>query len=289
MAGQRGMKRWLNLVGGVLGLVALGYVVQRLFQYAGQIDVDRLRVGGWSVVALLSLLYGAANVLLALAWRRLLALFDVPVGRAWAIGVYGASQLAKYVPGNVFQFAGRQALGMAQGIAGRPLAKSTLWELGLIAVAGAAFSLLALPLAWPSVRQPVAGLAFVCVAVLVAYVLRRSLSVHAAAAWCLHLVFLAASGAVFVAVLVLVISPYQALPPLPAVAGAYVAAWLTGLVVPGAPAGVGVREAVLMFALGPSMAPGDLLLVILIGRMITVLGDLIYFLSSLKFFSSSSR
>lgn len=274
------MKRWLHLAGGALGLIAFGYVVQRLYSYAGQIDVTRLQARDWVAMGLLSLLYGVANVLLALAWKHLLAVFGVKVDRTWAIHLYGVSQLAKYVPGNVFQFAGRQALGMAEGIAARPLAKSTLWELGLIAVAGSVFSLLALPLVWPRVEPSMAALLAVGAGVFLAYALRHALSANAALAWWLQLAFLAISGAVFVVTLALIIPPHQAVPPLLPVAGAYVAAWLIGLITPGAPAGVGIREAVLLFVLGHIVVPTDLLLAVLLGRLITVMGDLLFFLLS---------
>ena len=62
----------------------------------------------------------------------------------------------------------------------------------------------------------------------------------------------------------------------PAIAGAYVIARLVGLLTPGAPAGLGVREAVLLFLLG-GLSPGPvILLAVVIGRAITVLGDLFF-------------
>ena len=65
--------------------------------------------------------------------------------------------------------------------------------------------------------------------------------------------------------------------PVSLLCGAYVIAWLAGLVTPGAPAGIGVREAVLLFLLGNVLPHADLLLAVLIGRMVTVFGDTIYF------------
>ena len=64
----------------------------------------------------------------------------------------------------------------------------------------------------------------------------------------------------------------------PLIGGAFVLAWLIGLVTPGAPAGGGIREAVLLFLLGHRYAPGDLLLAIVLGRSVNIVGDVGYFL-----------
>jgi uncharacterized membrane protein YbhN (UPF0104 family) len=59
--------------------------------------------------------------------------------------------------------------------------------------------------------------------------------------------------------------------------GSYVIAWLAGLITPGAPAGVGVRELVLLFLLGEQIPAADLLLAVVLGRIVTVVGDLLFF------------
>jgi hypothetical protein len=50
-------------------------------------------------------------------------------------------------------------------------------------------------------------------------------------------------------------------------------AWLAGLLTPGAPAGVGVREIMLLFLLGTVVGRADLLLAAVLSRVITVTGD----------------
>ena len=85
------------------------------------------------------------------------------------------------------------------------------------------------------------------------------------------------SGALFVALIRLVDattagSETLLLP----VIGAYVLAWLAGLVTPGAPAGVGVRELVLLALLKGSVGQTELLLAVLLGRLVTVSGDVAF-------------
>jgi glycosyltransferase 2 family protein len=60
--------------------------------------------------------------------------------------------------------------------------------------------------------------------------------------------------------------------------GSYILAWLVGLVTPGAPAGMGVRELVLLFLLSDQLSETVLLLAVILGRMVTVTGDLFFFI-----------
>jgi uncharacterized membrane protein YbhN (UPF0104 family) len=60
-----------------------------------------------------------------------------------------------------------------------------------------------------------------------------------------------------------------------------VVAWLIGLITPGAPAGAGVRELVLYALLRTSIPQTDLLYVIVIGRIVTILGDVVFYGMSL--------
>ncbi|MER8629836.1 hypothetical protein NKH55_08720 [Mesorhizobium opportunistum] len=276
MALGPGARTWLNRTGAFLGLAGLVFVGIRLHSYAGEIDFRRIGLGGYIAIAALAGLYGVSNLLLAVGWRRLLAHLRVSVSHSWAIRAYATSQLAKYVPGNIFQFAGRQAIGVAAGIGNRPLAKSTAYELAILIVGGALFSPLLLSLI---VADTPDWLGWVCFAAVVtgALWLASSRCVDFGVAAICYLAFLAFSGLIFAGAYGLAAGSVE--PALyPAIAGAYVLAWLVGLVTPGAPAGIGVREAVLLFLLG-EISPGPVIvLAVVIGRAVTVLGDLLFFI-----------
>lgn len=271
------LKHFLHSFGGVLCLTGVVFVVMRLNTYAHNVDFSHFDLTVWSVIGLLSLVYGAANLFLARAWWNLLVFFGAKNDWIWAVKTYGMSQLAKYVPGNIFHLAGRQALGMAAGLRARPLAKSAVWELGLIIVAGTLFSLLVVPLAWPELSQWMSSALFVVISVVLLVTLHRLLAPSVGAALIWQIVFLAVSGAVFIGILAVTLNEARAVPALPVLCGSYVIAWLAGLVTPGAPAGVGVREMVLLFLLGGQIAEADLLLAVVLGRGVTVVGDFLFF------------
>jgi len=62
---------------------------------------------------------------------------------------------------------------------------------------------------------------------------------------------------------------------------AFAIAWVVGFVTPGAPAGIGVREALLMLMLGPGMGTANASLFILALRIATTLGDILCFVAGL--------
>jgi len=212
-------KRALSWGGSALGILGVAFVALKLFDYGNRLPMNRIGMGQWFGIAALSLAYGTSGFILAIAWRDILRHLGVTVRRDWAAWAYGVSQLAKYVPGNVFHLAGRQALGASAGLPQWPLGKSLVWELGTIAVMAGLFALWTIPSFLP-LPVWVALFVFAC----------------------------AASGAI-------------------------------------APAGVGVREAVLFFLLRPLLGQADLLEIILIGRLVTAAGDLAFFLSASVCFS----
>jgi len=274
---HRALKLALNIAGGLLSLAGVAFVGIRLSGYMAEIDLARFHWKAWLLAGFFALVYGTANTLLARAWWNLMEFLKAPAGWGWAWRIYGVSQLAKYVPGNIFHLASRQALSMAAGFEGWMLAKSTVWELGLLVLAGVMFFGLILDLLFPSLPFFAPLLVFVGVFLSVEAGLRcwSAPSIARALAW--QWVFLIISGLVFVGVLALVAPQSVNFALLPTFCGSYVIAWLAGLVTPGAPAGVGVRELVLLYLLEGYVMETNLLLAVVLGRLVTVAGDLLFF------------
>jgi hypothetical protein len=272
------LRRSLHAAGAILSIGGVAFVALRLNDYAAQVDLTRFDAASCTALVALAALYGAAGVLLALAWWHLLDFFGAQVSRRWAVRTYGVSQLAKYVPGNIFHFASRQALGLAAGLPGWELAKTVPWELGVIAATGALFGVVLLPLLWPGLPVSLAIAIFAVVLCVVGAGVRHWIGPPVARALGWHVAFLMLSGLVFVGTLAVVL-PRDVLEtaPLPVFCAAYVIAWLAGLVTPGAPAGLGVRELVLLYLLSGRVAEANLLLAIALGRVVTVSGDIGFF------------
>ena len=273
---------WLHVIGGALGLLGVAFVGVRLHSHAGNLEFSA-SFGVWESLGflVLAILYAASNVLLARAWWRQLDFFSMRTSWSWALNAYGISQIARYVPGNIFHLAGRQALGMAAGFPASSLAKSSAWELVSIVIVGVIYGVLAIPLLWHNIPYVIAPLVFCCMLIGMCAVVQRTVSRSTAEALLWQAGFLGLCGFIFFAVLALVMSSTISWTLAVPVCGAYVVAWLVGLVTPGAPAGVGVREVVLLSLLQSVVDSHVLLLAVVLSRAVTVLGDLFFYLFAL--------
>jgi hypothetical protein len=276
-----GMKKYMHWFGSALAVVGIFFVAIRLRDYSGQIDFKDFGWEIWWVVGGCAVAYCIANNLMALAWWNLLVQFGAVTPRRWAIRTYGISQLAKYVPGNIFHLAGRQAMGMAAGVPGWSLAKSTFWELGMLAISGSIFGALVLPLLLPWLPLQLGIVAFILALSVVAAGFAMYFGRAAVRAFGLYVTFVTISGVLFVC-LIEMISPSAITSSSGwiVLCSAYIVAWFIGLVTPGAPAGVGVRELILVFLLQGLVGESELVLTVVLGRVVTVTGDFLFFLAS---------
>ncbi len=286
---RRPLRRWLGWL--VVGL-AFGFVGLRLLE-ASPWALLRTRLEPLLPVAVGgALLYGLAGFLLSAAWRQILAAEHRPGPAAGYHAIYGRSQIAKYLPGNCFHFVGRQVLGAALGHSQAALAFASLVETALlvtlaaglalplaitrlgawsIALPAAALLVLTLTLAAPRLlaarRRPLSGLPET--GVRIAAALLRALALHAA-------FFAVAGGLLWLLAAALGGAGASALGPLTGIS-TLALAWVAGFVAPGASAGIGVREAVLILALERSLGAEASAAVALAMRLVTTAGDGIFF------------
>ncbi len=287
------LKTGLHCSGGILAFVGVGFITDRLWSHAGQLDLAIMGWGTWIALGFLSLVYGASNIFLALSWCELLKHFELFVPRAWGIWAWGVSQIAKYLPGNIFHLAGRQALGALAGYPHRPLAMSAVWELGLLATLALLFGVLILPLFFEMLSPLGTFCIFIAFVFFFILISKLGLSVYVSRSMFLILIYLTISAAVFVYVIASIyVDNNFSFDTVILLAGAFVFAWLAGLVTPGAPAGIGVRELVLMFLLKDQMPQAELAMGIALGRFVTTAGDGLFFIATSaygrRFFSKAS-
>jgi len=270
-------RKLLHHLGVALGVAGIVFVGWKLIVYREQIDLTSVGASGYIAILALAIAYGVSDVLLAAGWREILNHLGIGCRLGWAVRVYALSQLAKYVPGNIFHLVGRQALGAAAGISHGALAKSSVAELVVIALCGGLFAPLLLPIYWPNFGVLLGPLLFAGTVVLSLSLVKMLFGNRIARSAACYGFFLIMSGVIFVGAYLLAGGNATA-SQMPVIAGAYVLAWLAGLVTPGAPAGIGVREAVLLFLLAGFANPPVILLAVVMGRAVTVLGDLGFYL-----------
>lgn len=233
--------------------------------------------------------YAVILQLAGIVWYRFLVLVDGPsLGLGCALAIFGKTQIYKYLPSNVMHMVGRFALARNAGASNKALAFAQIGELSIIALAAGALAAL---LAWPALQDAyarygpdspklIAGLAaagLLATAIGAVFFFRFRMAdiggralVVSAEAFLLYALFFLGNG-------LLIIALSRALNDaghMTELIGIGAAAWLIGFVVPGAPGGLGVREAVLIMGLtAAGLPPPSATAVALGNRLVTVLGD----------------
>jgi uncharacterized membrane protein YbhN (UPF0104 family) len=219
--------------------------------------------------------------------------------------MYNLAQLAKYVPGSIWQFVSRIAMLRARQAPAAAIRDSILaengWVLGSALLIGVVLLGLAQPAFFqrlleamgrvpPALAAPLAAVLLLAPAVALT-VARPRLRSRASRlrpwlvrlrppwpAWSILLLGWFALGASFW----LCLRPFLgAGPAWPAVIGVYCLAWVAGYLVPFAPAGLGVREVVLALALDPYIAADTSLVVVAVHRVLYLLVEVLLALVAL--------
>jgi glycosyltransferase 2 family protein len=239
-----------------------------------------------------------ACVLLALSYALVACLWGLALGRAAGTPlpagarIWFLSNLARYVPGNVWSYVGAVELARREGVARR----TTLAVMALTQVLSVAVALLVgLPVLLAERarlgRPALLGMLTVALVSVVAVVFRRRLlelarrrfpelepgDLTPSASTVALLVFGYAAywlltGLAF-AVFVRSLYPLPAA-EVPLAAAAYAAAYAAGFLSLLTPAGLGVREGVLVVALAPVLPAGPALVVALLSRLWMMLAEL---------------
>jgi glycosyltransferase 2 family protein len=279
--------RWRTVA--VLAVVAGFFVATLAARWNDVISLKwRLEPGLFAVAtALLALSYGLVACLWGLALHRAAGTRVAAGARIWFL-----SNLARYVPGNVWSYVGAVELARREGVARRvTLAVMALTQILSVGVAVAAGLPVLLAERARLGRPALLGALVVAAAAVLAAVFRRQLlglarrrmpgfdpaglaPSAATVAWLAagYAVYWAVTGLAFAA---LVASLYPLDPAdVPVVVAAYAAAYAAGFLALLTPAGLGVREGVLVVALAPVLPAGPALVVALLSRVWMMLVEL---------------
>ena len=273
--------KYLRWVGVALSVVGVGFVISLLSDYAGELGGFRPDITQLSLLVVLACAYGASNFALAYAWRDLLEHCGSPSAARWAVPVYGVTQLAKYIPGNVFHLAGRVTMGISAGHSAGALLKSVVWEIAAIVAAAVVFAVWIAPLLLDGVTYVTATILFAVALLTIGLIAQRFFSILVRNAILWYVGFLFTSGVLFFATIQLLLPNEDLLTAFPVICSAYIIAWLAGLITPGAPAGIGIREVVIFALLKSLVGHSDLLVAIVLSRAITAGGDALFYVFAL--------
>jgi glycosyltransferase 2 family protein len=262
--------RWL------VRLLTFGFLAHALVKHWRDVAALTLLPGGVAYLALGALVTLSAHVWAGVAWNWLLRACGHERETRWAIVVYLRTNVAKYLPGNVWHFYRRVRAAQERDIPLGAALLSVVLEAVLMVAAGsllASLSFLSLLHSLPAVAllaaihprflNPVlARLAKAKAKTFGRLAKGAAEAAPPVAARLDHYPLLPLAGEVVFACLrgggflLCVLSLYQpSWEQLPLIFAAFCIAWIAGLVVPGAPGGIGVFEATALGLLHGQVPP----------------------------------
>ena len=297
--------KYLKSVGNILSILAVGFIFYRLFKM--DIDYSTL-LNGKNIVCLLvlSLLYAIHLLALPWSWRTII---EIITGNRLSFlyiqKIFCKANLMKYIPGNVFQYVGRNEVALDHDLPHGDIALTTVMDvianiLGVLLIAALCFSsgwniVLESKNTLFQINTPVV-IGVLAIILLISFLFRKQIGKLLQK---IKVVFLPANiknylkcigwysfFAVYTGIMYVVILNQMLGLSITGsgqvfvLVGAYLMSWLLGFVVPGAPGGIGVREAALTLFLSPYFNTDIILFGIVIYRLVNVIGDFIAFLVS---------
>jgi len=292
----------INILKFITILLSFWFVGSKIF-----LHLDWLLESGVSfkliiIICISITVYSLGRFFLSLAWRNLLLICGHKyISRNVCNSIYGKTQIAKYMPGNVFHFVGRHILGVKEGINNMVLVGATIYEiLGLLTssliIGLSGVVIFDLGNIYFSFNQMIIILTSIIVAtcaltaiapylmrlrdiILPKYGIIKSLY-NIIKTYLFYFSFFIIVGLLFA----LIVNYFFHIDFIIAtkLITIFSISWLLGFIIPGAPGGIGVREAALIFFTAPIIGEAESVLVAIILRLVTLFGDLMFFVLSSK-------
>lgn len=297
-------KKIIKFCGSILMLVACIFIGVKLYNYKDQIvwgqiyaqkEVVFIEILSYALVMLMSPI--TYQILIRITTHRRIPFREIQY-------ICCKSNIYKYVPGNIFQYIGRNQLAVAQNQKHSEVAMATMLEIGIIICSSIVVTLLMARDAafvwleqYGNVEWIIKCMIIVfCVAGIIIFFLRKKVSVI----WkkilelcsVRTLLRLLGAGVWFSFILILdgllfglsfrIVGIQLSFSELYTVIGLFALSYCIGYIMPGVPGGIGVREAVLMLFMGDIIDNAVLVTVTVLFRMISILGDILaYFVVEL--------
>jgi glycosyltransferase 2 family protein len=281
---------------GLIGAV-LWFLGRTLWQNWQTVATVRISSQGWGLLTIALLFSLAAHCLAGAIWADILRLLQTnsQISHRWGIRTYLTTNLAKYLPGNVWHFYGRFNACKARQIPAGDALLSILLEPLLMAAAGLVVAI------GPLLLQPAPNPFHLTAAVLALgagligihpkilnHILRQIGGVKRQRLAIAHIPqlqrypirpLLGELGFVLLRGTGFVITWHSihslALSQLPTIYSSFAIAWLLGLIVPGLPGGIGLFEAVILGLLTTQLSPGELIVIVALYRVVNTLAEAI--------------
>lgn len=299
------IKKYYKKFGTLLMIAAVFFIVKKILSMDA--DYSVLFSGKTAVYTIICMLIQTAVIIfMSIPWLKLVKILSserIPYRKALA--VYTKSNFLKYVPGNVFQYIGRNQLAADMGISHADVACATVMDIvfsmaapfiiGLVLVGGGAKKILEV-YGKNFLVVGLAGTAVLLAVILVVFRFRHRFSSalekyrkifmkQNISRILLTFLYYLFQNVVTVLMCILalryIIGMTQDMSGILMFSGVYLFSWIVGFITPGAPGGIGVREAVMMLVCGEQTGSDDIVLFLIVMRVVSVAADALAFIVGL--------
>lgn len=295
------MKR-LKLIGKVFMIISILFMIHAF----SKIEFTWKNLGNPRVVILIIFICACigvlGNMINAFVWCMYLQYIENKrLDKILLMSVYLKSNTAKYFPGNIGQYIGRNLLGSKLGITQSAMVMATLLEIGCICVTAFLVSVIAsYQNVFIALREIIKVAAYtkiaVCIGITMSVVIiiliiifyKKGL-LHRVRQFCnlkacmllvqamlFYAIMLILSGSMVVIVLQVI---FEQSVNFLTILSVNTLSWTMGYIVPGAPGGIGIKEFVMSLLLNEVYAKDIILTAIVIVRISCIIGDILSFLA----------
>jgi len=279
------IKNIVYIIGKSLGILGLLYVFYKLYQEYTFSSFTEQFMSILHITPLLILVNFLSLVIGIYAWyHMLLSYAKKPFGYVYAYYYFSKTEIAKYLPGNIFHFVGRQALAHKIGITQKQMAKISLLHslllLGGTIIAATVFAIL-------SQKVPLFILTLMVLSSIIIFIslvyMYPSIHVSKKVSLNLYLAFSIALQGVMLGIIVVYQSDTYTWSLFCLSISIYILSWLIGYVTPGASGGLGVREGAFIAIttyMNFDIHADIVIFAVLLVRLINILVDILMYFST---------
>jgi hypothetical protein len=288
------MKNRLKYAGNIISFVSLFFILIKLVSGFNNIPALEVNVQTVAVASGYVLFVSIGPCIHAYLWKLMLESYSVNISFNNSLYVLGRSQIAKYIPGNVFQYLGRIALGNNVGISVDVAVKSIIAENIFVLLSAAVIVMIGFLLDTDDIIPLIYGIKIGYVSLIVASVLFVVITVNNAfrlrlyeSVTCIKKMKV---GTVLLiistwSIIILVLGIFQCLIikyfwnlsiklEWYKIVWRYVFAWLMGYIIPGSPGGIGVRDSLFFLSVKGQIDEPIALGITIASRLLTIIGDI---------------
>lgn len=279
------LKSVIYTIGKSLGILGLIFVFYKLYEEYTFSSFTEQFILMLHIAPILIVINFISLVIGIYTWHKMLLHYaKKSFGYIYAYYYFSKTEIAKYLPGNIFHFVGRQVLANEMGITQKEMAKISLLHsillLGATIVAATLFALFA-------GEVPAFILTLMVLSCMITFVsliyIYPSIRVDKKITLNLYLAFSIALQGVMLGIIVLYQSDTYSWSLFCLSVSIYILSWLIGYVTPGASGGLGVREGsfiAITSYLNFEIHSDIVIFAVLFVRLINILVDILMYVSA---------